>query len=642
MTRTQRKSVTSSDKTADHAPTKGIVRSLRVRTSRFLGLIVLVFVPTLTFAQPNDLPDLIRIKAAAIKGVNLLQKVGAQWRIGCTSCHNQILPLIAFSRARAHGVPVNEEQASQMLRLSLKRFRLDYAIQGWNPEATEEEAYTLIAAHDSGVEPNPTTAAYARQFARQQMPDGRWLIVDNRPPQSSSEITSTAFVIRALQFYSPTAMSEETAARVKRASLWLEKQQTNTTEEEIFQIMGLFWAGNSHAKLASATAKLLTQQKADGGWSRVPDKPSEAFSTGEALVALNEAGVLASDAPAYRKGIRFLLTSQHLDGSWLVESDLHPPADISPPYFESGFPYGHSQFLSCAGTSWAVMALSLALPAIPAFKQRNIADSEIMPDKLEPWAQTIMFGPIVDVRNLVKRGFDPNSTTTGGSTALMVATPDMQKFRALVAAGADINRRAKSGVTELIVACAYRGTVETVRYLLGHGAQVDPADPQPQFHASPTYMAALVGEDSTLRLLLDKGAAFRQNVVGFWLFNETLWHRPLVQGNPAIVQRFASRFNKQELGEALKISAFSNRPAAAATLLKAGADVNYIDNEGMTALLYAASVDYGTTDMIDVLLKHGADITVRTKEGFTAAQLAQRYGHYQIEMALQRGISRIH
>ena len=31
------------------------------------------------------------------------------------------------------------------------------------------------------------------------------------------------------------------------------------------------------------------------------------------------------------------------------------------PYFESGFPYGHDQWISAAGTSWASMALALTV-----------------------------------------------------------------------------------------------------------------------------------------------------------------------------------------------------------------------------------------------------------------------------------------
>ncbi len=32
------------------------------------------------------------------------------------------------------------------------------------------------------------------------------------------------------------------------------------------------------------------------------------------------------------------------------------------PYFESGFPYGHSQWISAAGSSWALMSLMLTAP----------------------------------------------------------------------------------------------------------------------------------------------------------------------------------------------------------------------------------------------------------------------------------------
>lgn len=32
------------------------------------------------------------------------------------------------------------------------------------------------------------------------------------------------------------------------------------------------------------------------------------------------------------------------------------------PYFESGFPYGHDQWISHPATAWAVMALSVTVP----------------------------------------------------------------------------------------------------------------------------------------------------------------------------------------------------------------------------------------------------------------------------------------
>jgi hypothetical protein len=33
------------------------------------------------------------------------------------------------------------------------------------------------------------------------------------------------------------------------------------------------------------------------------------------------------------------------------------------PYFESGFPHGKDQWISAAGTSWAITALALTNPA---------------------------------------------------------------------------------------------------------------------------------------------------------------------------------------------------------------------------------------------------------------------------------------
>ena len=57
--------------------------------------------------------------------------------------------------------------------------------------------------------------------------------------------------------------------------------------------------------------------------------------------------------------VTFLLASQLEDGSWLVRSRSKPFQK----YFESGFPHGKDQFISCAATGWAVTALALACPA---------------------------------------------------------------------------------------------------------------------------------------------------------------------------------------------------------------------------------------------------------------------------------------
>ena len=55
------------------------------------------------------------------------------------------------------------------------------------------------------------------------------------------------------------------------------------------------------------------------------------------------------------KGIAYLLRTQLEDGTWFVRSRATIPLQA---YFESGFPHGTDQFISAAGTSWAVIALA--------------------------------------------------------------------------------------------------------------------------------------------------------------------------------------------------------------------------------------------------------------------------------------------
>jgi hypothetical protein len=81
---------------------------------------------------------------------------------------------------------------------------------------------------------------------------------------------------------------------------------------------------------------------------------SDAYASGQALYAL---GVASSNGAPYKKGVSYLMRTQAQDGSWHVKTRSLPVQ----PYFESGFPYGHDQWISAAGTSWASMALSLAV-----------------------------------------------------------------------------------------------------------------------------------------------------------------------------------------------------------------------------------------------------------------------------------------
>jgi squalene cyclase len=145
---------------------------------------------------------------------------------------------------------------------------------------------------------------------------------------------------------------------VRKAREWLETARSKDTEDRVFRLLALREAMAPGATIQKAADDLLATRCDDGGWSQLDGGASDAYATGSALVALHLAGGLATDSPAYRSGLGFLVRTQRDDGSWFVASRSKP----FQPYFESGFPYGKDQFISMAASSWAVTALALACP----------------------------------------------------------------------------------------------------------------------------------------------------------------------------------------------------------------------------------------------------------------------------------------
>src|SRR5207302_3601012 len=99
-------------------------------------------------------------------------------------------------------------------------------------------------------------------------------------------------------------------------------------------------------------------QRSDGGWAQTPELTSDAYATGQTLYALHESGVPASD-PVYRRGVAYLVRTQLDDGSWHVSSR----SPKFQPYFQSGFPHDHDQWISASATAWATMGLAYAAGA---------------------------------------------------------------------------------------------------------------------------------------------------------------------------------------------------------------------------------------------------------------------------------------
>lgn len=267
---------------------------------------------------------------------------------------------MAVITAREHGFAVNEPAANAMLDINADyvRLRAGRILQGLTPPGAEDTLsyvlFPLAVAHYPG---NAGTEAGVRYLKIRQAEDGHWRIRAHRPPLESSSISLTAVTIRVLQAFAPPSRRAEYAQSVARAARWLAQSDARNTEESTFKVMGLVWANGAPSSIAQAAAAVVKTQRPDGGWSQLPTLESDAYATGQALVALQTGGMKVTD-PVYRHGVAFLLKSQMDDGSWFVKSR----SEAFQPYFESTFPHGPDQWISAAGTSWAVTALALTKP----------------------------------------------------------------------------------------------------------------------------------------------------------------------------------------------------------------------------------------------------------------------------------------
>jgi len=215
--------------------------------------------------------------------------------------------------------------------------------------------YILMALDAQDVPACESTDSLMRLLRLWQRPDGSWP-TPVRPPIEASEFTATAVAARGLRTYGVDHPAANQAA-LARARNWLETRQPANHEDRVFRLLGLIWAEGSKAVQSAAKDELLKGQRQDGGWAQTDYRSSDAYATGEALFALRAAG-LSADSRVYRRGVRYLLKTQLVDGSWLVRTRSHPTQS----YFESGFPHGEDQFISAAATNWATQALLLSLP----------------------------------------------------------------------------------------------------------------------------------------------------------------------------------------------------------------------------------------------------------------------------------------
>ena len=280
----------------------------------------------------------------------------------CVTCHQHSLVSMTVGLARKRGFKVDEtivgEERTHVLKDMGGRVRPLLLGTGIDPTLSVH----VLAGFAAEDEPaSRITDALVHYLVLRQRKDGRWQQENYRPPDEASDFQFTALAVRGLQTYAPKGRKREIAARVDLARHWLQSAEPVDTTDRAFQLLGLGWAQAEPESIKKVVAKLVAEQREDGGWAQLPTLTSDAYATGLALCALHESGGTAADHPVYRRGVEFLLRTQRADGSWFVATRSFPIVE----YSNSGFPHGRSQFISAAATCWATMALARAVPSSP-------------------------------------------------------------------------------------------------------------------------------------------------------------------------------------------------------------------------------------------------------------------------------------
>lgn len=619
-----------------------------------LSLIAATAAAALLSAEPSDRVDHAGIRQAVERSLPLLQSSAATWfeKRECASCHHQTLGLVAMTVARERGVAVDEAVVKAQLEKTLR------TRTGWHePFVTGDvsineaigQSYRAVGVGTAGGTPTAMTDAVSYLLAGRQHVSGRWPSYSRRPPLEDSEFTATAFSIRTLRLYPLRGREAEFDERVARAARWLEATHPADTEDRAMQLLGLGWAGTPATALARHAEALLAEQRADGGWAQIATRPSDAYATGLAIVALNQTARVSFEDRRLRRALRYLIDTQQADGSWHVPTRRTTSEGL--PYFETGYPHGKDQFISYAGAAWSATALALALGedgpsaaliGTPPARMPASFDTGA-PDGLTPLMRAALYGTVADIDLLLASGAEVNAASPTGVTALMCAVHDSRKFARLLAAGADPSATTASGHSTLMIAAGYADARDAAMTLLARGVPVGGAVTKGVLEGVTASSRALTsGQLDVAERLLAAGASVEaRGATGLSPLVIAVWH-----GDVPMVEWLLARGAKVDgvssngfgTGYTPLLAAIEDgRAEVVKVLLASGADVARVDEEGRSAVVYAAvSIDRGTTAIVDMLLAAGARPTPVPPAPDAPAVLARTWGKPHIAERLER------
>lgn len=315
------------------------------------------------------------VRAAIQKSIPMLQHgaSGSADERKCFTCHNQALPVIALTEFARRGFEVDETILQRQLQHTwnhLEKGKTEYQAGNGQGGQVMTAGYAMWALEVGAWKADDITTAVSHYLVEYQKDKNRWLSTSQRLPSMGSPFTATYVALRALSHYGTDEQAGRIKARKDAAAEWVLENEPQDTEDRVFKLRILPYIDVAEIEIQKHVDSLLAKQQADGGWSQADDMTSDAYATGTVLTALQEVGRLSVDHPAMISGCRYLINSQHDDGSWHVVTHAKPIQT----YYESGFPHGADQFISITATAWATLALAGSLPELKAVTEPELIE----------------------------------------------------------------------------------------------------------------------------------------------------------------------------------------------------------------------------------------------------------------------------
>jgi ankyrin repeat protein len=302
------------------------------------------------------------------------------------------------------------------------------------------------------------------------------------------------------------------------------------------------------------------------------------------------------------------------EGSWPVEAKVHIP--VSP---ASGG-RGHDVFLAMILQLWGVgepETYLLRKQPDGSFHARRSSEkegeAEVEPARISLGAQSEeKEQPIAGLHEAAQSG-------------------DLDRAKALLDGGAEIDARDTEGMTPLCLAAGHGRTL-VAKLLLEKGANIDTTC---KGDYTPLHLAAWNGHDEIVDLLLQRGADVNAKVAGA----SALWmaaskgYTPIVR---ALISNGADINARDNGGYApLHESAGGGHRQVVEILVEHGAQINVksADEKGWTPLHFA--VLRGSAETVKLLLSQGADPNVKGNDGLSPTMVAQRSGRSDIVALLE-------